>query len=200
LGLRVKLGDIATVRTGLVTARKKARLDSMYKIKYKQVSLRCFGSGIKLDRLMIDEFISAEEISPKYFTHEGDILVRLRSPGSALFIEKEDEGLLVNSLSCVIRIECKDVDAKYAAYYINSNAAQRILNIDIQRTAIPMLKTRDLENLEIILPPVEEQKKLVSFLDLAHKEQELLQSLAKEKQQFSQAVLDTIIQSNKDND
>lgn len=196
--MNVKLGDIATVRTGLVVGRKKAQLDSEYKVKYSQVSLRCFGSGVQLDHKHTDEFVSVTELDAKYFTHEGDILVRLRSPSLALYIEKEDEGLLINSLLSIIRIDVNNVDAKYVAYYINSKTAERQLKLDMQSTAIPMVKTKDLENLEIVLPPLAEQKRLVSLLDLAQKEQDLLQKLIDEKKQLSQTILDTIIQQNKE--
>ena len=197
MNLRVKLGDIATVRTGLVVGRKKAQLDSVEKVKYSQVSLRCFGSGIKLDHLHTDVFVSAQKIDAKYFTQEGDILVRLRSPSLALYIEKEDEGLLINSLLSVIRVNKQNVDAKYIAYYINSKSAKRLLILDTQSTAIPMVRNQDLENLEIVLPPLKEQQRLVSYLDTAQKEQDLLQQLIDEKQQLSQTILDTIIQQNK---
>ena len=196
--MRVKLDDIAIVRTGLVVARKKAQLDSVEKVEYSQVSLRCFGSGIKLDHLHTDAFVSAHKIDTKYFTQEGDILVRLRSPSLALYIEKEDEGLLINSLLSVIRVNKQNVDAKYIAYYINSKSAKRLLILDTQSTAIPMVRNKDLENLEIVLPPLKEQQRLVSYLDTAQKEQDLLQQLINEKQQLSQTILDTVIQQNKE--
>jgi len=196
--LKVKLGDIATVRTGLVVARKKAQVDSEQKITYSQVSLRCFGSSVVLDHEHTDVFVSAEALDAKYFTQEGDILVRLRSPSLALYVEKEDEGLLINSLLCIIRMDTQNVDAKYVAYYINSKTAERQLRLDMQSTAIPMVKTRDLENLDIVLPPLAEQKRLVALLDLSQKEQDLLQKLIDEKKQLSQTILDTIIQQNKE--
>ncbi len=68
--------------------------------------------------------------------------------------------------------------------YMNSKTAERQLKLDMQSTAIPMIKTRDLENLEIVLLPLVEQKRLVSLLDLAQKEQELLQKLIDEKNNF----------------
>jgi len=196
--LKVKLGDIATVRTGLVMARKKAKLDSEKEVRYYQVSLRCFGSSIQLDHDYKDKFISSEELEDKYFTHKGDILVRLRYPSLAIYIDKEDEGLLINSLLSIIRIDDNRVNAKYVAYYLNSKATERQLRQDVQSTAIPMIKRRDLENLEIILPPLAEQKRLVSLLDLAQKEKELLQKLIDEKEQLSQIILNTIIEQNKE--
>ena len=196
--LTIRLGDIATIRTGLVVARKKAQLDSDYKIEYEQISLRYFGTGVRLDKSEKDIFVSSEEIDSKYFTQEGDVVVRLRSPSSAVYIEKEDAGLLLHSLLAVIRVEGDKLDAKYLAYYINAYSTQRILKQDVKGTAIPMLKTKDLEQLKVTLPPIEKQKELVKFLELADKERELLLMLAKEKKQFSQTILNTIIQQYKE--
>ena len=197
--MKAYLGDFAIVRTGLVVARKKARLDSLDSQVYKQIGLRCFTSGILLDKTQIDDFISAEIINDKYLTQEGDVVVRLRSPGTAVYINKEDEGLLISSLLAVIRIDDPRLDPRYLAYYINSHFSQKLLQREIKGTAIPMLKTKDLERLQLTVPSLEEQKKMVRFLDLAGREQRLLLSLAKEKEQLSQAILDTIIQQNKDN-
>jgi len=98
----------------------------------------------------------------------------------------------------VIRVQNEYVDAKYLAYYLNAPATQRILKQDVKGTAIPMLKTKDLEQLAITLPSIEKQKELVQFLELADKERALLHHLAQEKQRLSQAVLDTIIQQHKE--
>jgi len=198
--LTVFLSDIATVRTGLVIARKKAQLDSPSKIEYEQISLKYFGAGVALTKpeKEKDIFVAAEKIDRKYFTREGDVVVRLRAPSSAVYIEKEDEGLLIHSLLAVIRVKSDKVDAKYLAYYLNARATQRVLKQDVKGTAIPMLKTKDLERLAVTLPPVEKQKALVRFLELADKERILLQRLTEEKQRLSQAFLDTIIQQNKE--
>ncbi|MCB4762143.1 MAG: restriction endonuclease subunit S [Sulfurovum sp.] len=193
-----QLNEMASIRTGLVISRKKAQLDSGYKIEYEQISLRCFGAGVKLDKTQKDIFVSSEEIDGKYFTQEGDVVVRLRAPSSAVYIEKEDVGLLIHSLLAVIRVDSNVLDAKYLSYYINAHSAQRILKQDVKGTAIPMLKTKDLEQLKITLPPIEKQKELVKFLELSDKERKLLLHLAHTKQQLSQTILNTIIQQYKE--
>ena len=58
-----------------------------------------------------------------------------------------------------------------------------------------MLKTKDLEYLQLTIPNIEEQKRVVNFLDLAQKERDFLSRLIKEKEQLSQAVLDTMIKN-----
>lgn len=198
--MTVRLGDLADVRTGLVVARKKAKLDSAQKFEYEQISLRYFNSGVKLVKPEDenDIFVSSEKIDERYFTHEGDIVVRLRAPNRAVYIEKGDEGLLIHSLLAVIRTTSDAVIAKYLAYYLNSYTTQSILKQDVKGTAIPMLKTKDLEQLPVSLPTIRKQKELVTFLELADKERALLTNLADEKQRLSQAILDKIIQQNKE--
>ncbi len=194
----VKIRDFATVRTGLVTARKKAQPDSINSMQYEQISLRYFSTGVKLDKSEEDIFVASEELHTKYLAQEGDVVVRLRSPSTAVYIEKEDEGLLIHSLLAVIRVGSNVIDPKYLAYAINATATQRSIRRDVKGTAIPMLKTKDLEDLEIAIPAMHKQKELVMFLELADKERELLLSLVDEKQQLSQTILDTIIEQNKE--
>jgi len=196
--LIVKIRDFATVRTGLVTARKKAQPDSINSMQYEQISLRYFSTGVKLDKSEEDIFVASEELHTKYLAQEGDVVVRLRSPSTAVYIEKEDEGLLIHSLLAVIRVGSNVIDPKYLAYAINATATQRSIRRDVKGTAIPMLKTKDLEDLEIAIPAMHKQKELVMFLELADKERELLLSLVDEKQQLSQTILDTIIEQNKE--
>ena len=197
--MKAILGDYATIRTGLVLSRKKQQFASFEGVIYKQIGLRCFSSSTSLDKTQMDNFVTNEMINDKYNTQEGDVIVRLRSPSTAVYIDKEDEGLLISSLLAVIRVENTKLDPRYLAYYINSHFSQRLLQREIKGTAIPMLKTKDLERLELSVPSLEEQKKVVSYLDLAQRDRQLLHALVKEKEQLSQAVLDTIIQSNKDN-
>ena len=196
--MNAQLGEFATVRTGLVLSRKKAEPDFEQSRVYEQVSMRCFDSSVKIDKEHIDAFNAVENIDSRYLTQKGDVLLRLRAPSSAVYIAKEDEGLLISSLLAVIRVDDAKVDAKYLAYYINSKASQRILKQETKGTAIPMLKTKDLENLEVVLPSLVKQKELVRFLELADKEKDLLQKLIDEKQKLSQTILDTIIQQNKE--
>ena len=192
------LYNLANVRTGVVLSRKKAQISSYKTIKYNQLSLKCFEDGIQPNKEQIDTFISSQEIDKKYFTKKGDVVIRLRSPNRAIYIDKEDEGLLIHSLLAVIRVHSSQLDSKYLAYFINANKTQQTLKKDIKGTTISMLKTKDIENLKLSLPPLKEQKKLVEFLELADKEKELLKNLIEEKKRFSQAILNTIIQQNKE--
>jgi len=196
--LKYILRDIATVRTGLVLSRKKAKPMSSSVHRYEQVSIRCFGSPIRLDREYTEIFEADKAVDERYLTREGDVLVRLRAPATAVYVGNDAEGLLVSSLLAVIRVSDENILPKFLAHYLNSETAQHLLRRDIKGTTIPMLKTRDLDELKIVIPPLEIQKRLVTYLNASQKEQELLRKLMDQKQSFSKAIFETILEQNKD--
>ena len=78
-------------------------------------------------------------------------------------------------------------------YYFNSTTAKRALNSSITSTAINMIKTKELENLDIQLPSLQEQKKIVEFLDLTSKEINLFEELKNQKEKYYQEVFNNIL-------
>jgi restriction endonuclease S subunit len=194
----VKLNDIASIRTGLVLSRKKAARDDPEQYSYKQITLKSFSNSVTLQSDYFDDFISIEKIDDKYLTQAGDIIVRLRKPNTAVYIDEESSGLVVSSLFAIVRVNESTVNNTFLAHYLNSKEVLKALDRELKGTTIPMIKIKDLENLTIILPPIEVQERLVEFMKLSQKELQLLDKLKQEKTQFSKAVLDTIIQQHKE--
>lgn len=194
----MKLKEIADIRTGLVLSRKKATLSADVKIDYKQITLKSFSNTTSLTLDYIDNFASTKEIADTYLSCVGDVVVRLREPITAVYIDESAKNMVIPSLMAIVRVESSMMYGEFLAYYINSTTSQQMLEKEIKGTTIAAIKTKDLEELEVVLPSLEDQKKVVAFMKLSQNEMELLDKLKKEKQQFSHAVLDTIIQSNKD--
>ena len=194
----MKLKEIADIRTGLVLSRKKATLSADVKIDYKQITLKSFSNTTSLTLDYIDNFASTKEIADTYLSCVGDVVVRLREPITAVYIDESAKNMVIPSLMAIVRVESSMMYGEFLAYYINSTTSQQMLEKEIKGTTIAAIKTKDLEELEVLLPSLEDQKKVVAFMKLSQNEMELLDKLKKEKQQFSHAVLDTIIQSNKD--
>lgn len=188
---------LAKIRTGLVLSRKKAALSDEDKVHYKQITLKSFSTSIRLKEEYFDGFISTEEIDPTYISKVGDIVVRLREPNVAAYINDKSAGLVIPSLMSIIRVDDAHINKEFLAYYLNSATIKRSLQKKIKGTTIPMIKTKDLESLDIVLPSLEEQRNVVELLKLLEKEAKLLEELKEQKEQFGQAVLDTIITRNR---
>ena len=119
----LKIKDIAEVGSGLVVSRKKAVHNEDAIKTYKQLNLRSVNKNgyIELDEL---EILKTKEIIDDYYlSHEGDIIVRLTDPFTAVYITKETEGIVVSSNFCIIRCSNK-YSPDYLSYYINRNLIQ----------------------------------------------------------------------------
>ncbi|MCF6331550.1 MAG: restriction endonuclease subunit S [Sulfurimonas sp.] len=189
----MRLKDISNLRTGLVTARKKASAVDEETYSYKAVTLKSFNHNGCLSVKYLDNFTSKEKIKEIYLTQANDVLIRLREPNIALDINEKNSGLVIPSFVASLRVDETKVDSKFLTYYLNSTTAKRALNSSITGTAINMIKTKELEDLEIKLPSLEEQKKIVEFLDLASKEIDLLEELKNKKEKYYRDVFNKII-------
>jgi len=189
----LRLKDVSTIRTGLVTARKKATAVDSEIISYKAVTLKSFNPNGSLIVSNLDTFISKEKIKETYLTQLNDVLIRLREPNIALNISKKNSGLVIPSFVASVRVDETKIDSKFLTYYFNSTTAKRALKAHITGTAINMIRTKELEDLEIQLPSLEEQKKIVEFLDLTSKEINLLEELKNQKEKYYQEVFNNVL-------
>jgi restriction endonuclease S subunit len=190
------LGQLANIRTGVVTGRKKADNSTPY--AYNLLTLKCFGEDGTLLHDETDDFVAKEPLSDEYFTREGDVIVRLRAPIRAVYVGPTQEGLLVSSLFALIRVTTDRLLPRYLCDYINSATAQRMLAENIKGTAITTIKNKDLERLAVVLPPLDEQRKLVRFTTAARHEAQLLRQRLQAGRQLAHGVFETVLQRYKE--
>ena len=189
----VKLNDIAEIKTGLVLSRKKAEAHSPSEHSYKIVSLKSFAEDAIYDDAFADEFISSEQINEEYKVSHGDILLRLREPNFAVYIDKEYSDLIYTSLMVRIRVKSDKFDPHFVAHYLNSSAVKKALAPDISGTAIAMISVASINNLKVPLINLQTQNKIVKYLNLARQESEILQNLAAQKQKYNKSIFENLI-------
>lgn len=190
--MKIKLNDIAEIKTGLVLNRKKADMSKDQKLYYSVVSLKSFNEDAVYENTFADEFISNEQIKEDYQVKQGDILLRLREPNFAVYIDKEYENLIYPSLMVRVKIQDNRFDPHFIAHYLNSTIVRRALSTELSGTTIPMIKVADVNEIKIPLTNLDKQKKIVEYLKLAHQENELLQNLINEKQKYSKELFETL--------
>lgn len=189
----IKIGDISDIKTGLVLNRKKADKNVDEKFRYKVVSLKSFNESALFDDTFADEFISNEKISNEYKVSRGDVLLRLREPNFAVYIDKEYDDLIYSSLIVRIRVKSAKFDPHFVAHYLNSSAVKRALAPDVSGTTIAMIGVASLNNIKIPAINLQTQNKIVKYLDLAREESKILQNLAAQKQKYHKSIFENLI-------
>lgn len=189
----IKLNDIAEIKTGLVLNRKKAEAHAPSEHSYKIVSLKSFAENTVFDDSFADEFISNEQINKEYKVSRGDVLLRLREPNFAVYIDKDYNDLIYTSLMVRIRVKSAKFDPHFVAHYLNSSAVKRALAPDISGTAIAMISVASINNLKVPLINLQTQNKIVKYLNLVRQESEILQNLTAVKQKYHKSIFENLI-------
>ncbi len=194
----VKLGEIASISSGLVTKRKQAMNNDEIKKQYRVLTLKSFEQNGWLNSREIDVFDSGEVLDEKYLSRKGDVIVRLSNPNTAIAIDEENVGILITSLFAIIRLDTQEVLPKYLSIFLNSDLMKKIYAKSSVGSAIQIIKTSILKNVEVLLKSIEKQKQIVKINELITRERVLLEALLDEKIKYHHAVLSRIINNSSD--
>ena len=134
--------------------------------------------------------IQMSEVKERYLVGPQDIVMRTRGQITTAAEVNQDLGVAVVSGPLFrIRVESDKVLPSYLTWYINQPAAQAYLASRAKGTSVQMISKRAVEEMEIPLPSLEEQHKIVELAALAAKEQELLRQLGAKRKQFVEIIL-----------
>lgn len=173
--------------TGLVLSRKKLKVGNGF--KYKVFTLKSFNENGYIDREFLDDFITKEKIDNKQISKEGDIIIRLSYPNTAVYITKELEGIVVPSLFVSIRINDKCILPEFVQIYLNSDNCKRNITADIVGSAVYVLKASSIRQIKIPVCEIKYQNKIIKMNHLIMKEKVLLNELLQEKARYHKQII-----------
>ncbi len=187
------LGDIADIRIGLVITRKKARTNSETKIQYKLITLKNIEADGSFNDEEFEVFNSIEILNDEYFTKEGDILLRMSEPHTAVYIDKSKEGLLIPSYFAIIKIKNSKFLPEYVAWYLNTSKTKKQIKRTQTGGTVVLISINNIGELNIEKIPIEKQNIIININNLKVKELNLLTQLIKEKQKYYRAISEGFI-------
>jgi restriction endonuclease S subunit len=142
------------------------------------------GDYSQLDR------INPERNPELYQVSKGDVLFLSR--GHKLFAAAIDQDLkntIVSGYFFILRLKTDNVLPEYLAWYINQNQFQSDMSTYVKGSHMPLISKSDFQELEINIPPIEMQKKIVELARLTEKEKYLVESIQKKRQQLINTIL-----------
>ncbi len=149
-----------------------------------------------LDRTNLHRVHLTGRKSPDYL-RRNDILFVGR--GYRIFAVLVDQGLestVAGSHFFILRVKPnrQDVTPDYLTWYINHKQAQRYFSQHVAGTALPHVNRTVLENLPVVLPPIDVQESIVRAHNCRLKEKALLEQLIDKKKQFLDQLLDQTLE------
>lgn len=102
--------------------------------------------------------------SPEIKVEKGDLLIGQRGTCGRVVLVDRDIGPATINPSLVLLKNLKAL-SNFSCYFLNGDLIQRTFDSYLSKTAIPMLSQEQIGNVPFVLPPLEEQSKIVKFLD-----------------------------------
>ena len=183
----MKLGSVAQVRSGLVLARKQARGRTEY--RYPLLNLKCIHPNGYIDTALCEMFDSVEYLNPEYLTHNGDVVIRLTVPYTAVLITDELEGYVIPSSFVVVRTDRSIVLPEYLLWLLNSQQVKQRIYESAVSNMLGAVKPRYFAEYELEEMPITRQRMIAELNRLAKQEVQLLEKLAAEKAKYYNNVI-----------
>jgi hypothetical protein len=180
------LKDIALIRAG-VPFRGKVEPEANGRYHLVQIKDVDRNRGLRLDSLM--RMDAPEVRESQHLLEPGDVLFVARGlRNDAVLFPGPMANAVAGAQFFVIRPTTIVVPA-YLAWYLNQETAQRHIAEYVSGSFVPFVPKAALDELEVLLPPVEDQRKIAAIQQLAMKEQELLDGIKAKRRIMTEALL-----------
>mgnify|MGYP003964567527 FL=1 len=177
------LGEVAIIKGGKRLPKGETLITSRTKHPYIRIT-DLDNNAINKNQL---QFVTDEVFSriSRYIVNSGDVIVSI--VGTIGLVAKIDDDLDAASLTenCVKFINLKNLTADYLYYYLISRRGQYEINKNTVGAVQKKLPIYGVQNIEINLPPFDEQKSIADILigfddkiELLHEQNKTLEALA----------------------
>ncbi|MCI2046888.1 MAG: restriction endonuclease subunit S [Faecalibacterium sp.] len=183
----MQLGEIASVRSGLVLSRKLSRYPTQY--RYPLLNLRSFRENGTIDPDELEIYDAVEPLKEEYLTQQNDIVIRLSSPYTAVLIAEKDTGAVISSNFCVVRGLKRTFLPEYLYWLLNTPGVKQDIRQHTGSNMLGAVRAQYYIDFDIVPLPIAQQKQIAETNLLACREVQLLEALAKEKARYYTALL-----------
>ena len=154
---------------------------------------------IQMKDLLDDNTVSCENairvymdsIKETHLVQKGDLVFRSRGNVSTTAILNEDPGRAIVAAPLIrIRVTKKDkVLPEYLNWYISQRAAQRYLTSRARGTSQIMISVDAVGEMDVEIPSLDRQKKIVELAWLMNRERDLVHKLVEKREQYISSIL-----------
>lgn len=191
------LFECANVRSGLLLSRKLAKTQERSVKVYQQLTLKSINADGTVNKALLEYFPASEVLSPSYLTSEGDVVVRLTEPYTAVSIIKNLENLVIPSHFIAIRPNPEIILPDFLAWLLNDDCFKQKIKKQESGSVLSLMKRSNYENLNIELLPLDKQKAISDINRLSLMEASLYKRMAEEKIKLAKAINKSIYNKEK---
>jgi restriction endonuclease S subunit len=185
--MKTKIKKLATVQMGY-SFRSRMEASETGDVRVIQMKDLLYDNTVGCDGLVK---IDMDSVKEHHLAQRNDLVFRSRGQVTTAAVLLEDPGKAVVAAPLLrIRVTKPDkVLPEYLNWYISQRDAQIFLTSRAKGTVQKMISKQAIEDMEVALPSLEKQKRIVELATLSAREQTLLHALADKREQYISTVL-----------
>lgn len=186
--MRVKLGQIADVRTGYTIRTELDRKSQGDRVLIQMSDFEAIRRGCieKSKKTTINA-------RPDWLLEEEDLLLKARgSDFIPVIVSNSFQGAVYTHPLLRIRIDRRQAYPEFIVWFLSQPSIQVQLNRMTAGTSLQMLKLDQLKDLELNLPALEHQYRICEVVRLVNQEQNLLNQLQNKRKQLVCRIVDKL--------
>lgn len=148
--------------------------------------------------LFKESYVEINSKTERFLLQEGDII--LSGKGLRLFAwaYREDFGRVVpSSLFYILKLKTDRILPAYLAHYLNSTRGQFELKQISAGGTLPSIPKKELKQIQIPIPALEEQQRVVQLAGILDKDIQLLEQLLDKKKTLKKGLLNLLLTNQK---
>ena len=139
-------------------------------------------------------FIELDGKNDKFLLQPNDVILAGKGHRTFAWAYNADFGRAIpSSLFFIIRAKASKVLGAYLAQYLNSEKIQYSLKLIGAGATITSIPKKELEEIDVVIPSMDEQKKIVEFIELLDEDLRLTQDLLKKRAALKKGFINKLI-------
>ena len=172
---------IASIQTGLTF---RTRLEHSPKGNITVIQMKDFSADNRIDCEKLT-LIEIQNLKERQMVQINDLVFRPRGfRNTAALIGRELNDTTLAAPLLRVRVHDATVLPAYLCWFINLPVSQSFLQRHATGTAMKMIGKKALEALEVLIPSVPTQQRIIELSHLADREQNILESLSVKRKQL----------------
>lgn len=184
--MKTKLKKIASVQMGYSF---RTRLEPNNAGNVAVIQMKDLTDDNSVDRQNIT-FIELNDLKDHHRVEQNDLVLRSRGQtNTAALVNVQLGSSVVAAPLLRIRIKRNSVLPAYLCWFINQPSSQAFIQSKATGTAVRMVGKSVIDELDVVIPSVEVQQRIVMLEKLSSQEQRLMSELSVKKRQLMSRVL-----------
>ena len=181
----MELEKISNVSIGILVNREQNK-DG--KNMYKLFNLKQYEENKEYD------VIKTEKDFSEKLTKKGDLLFRLVAPNKIIYVDENQENLLVPSQLCVIRVNEEIVNPIFLKWYLESSIGKEKIMLELTGSSIQKISVSALKKIEIPILDIKKQNAIKDLVQLWESEKKVLESMIETRYMLYENIIEEIIE------